>query len=145
MLIYEIPYTNQPWPNFVCDSQATIDARPINPTSQEQVPPVNFCSIGGQAQADALLTSNQQAWLTQQADLFTVNLQTQVPGGTKWTVVNLDTEPPNTDRQYFVLNPVTGSYTEAIGLDAAKALFAQTQQEYLAFTNITSYQTRTSW
>ena len=145
MLIYIIPNEVQNVFDYVCDSQATIDARPKDPETGEYIVPANLCSIGGQPQADALLASNQQAWLTKQAELFTVNLQTQVPGGTKWTVVNLDTEPPNTDRQYFVLNPVTGSYTEAIGLDAAKALFAQTQQEYLAFTNITSYQTRTSW
>ena len=81
----------------------------------------------------------------QQAGLFTVNLQTTVEGGVVWTVVNLATEPANTDREYFVLDPTTGSYTEAVGLDAAKVLFLQTQQTYLVFTNMAQYTTMTSW
>lgn len=146
MLIYIIPdvVNNVYIYYYICDSQATIDARPKYKNG-DYVIPASLCSVGGQSEADALLSANQQTWLTQQADLFTVNLQTVVSGGIKWTVVNLNTEPPNTDRQYFVLNPVTGQYTEAVGLDAAKTLFAQVQQEYLVFTNMNQYTTMTAW
>ena len=83
--------------------------------------------------------------MTQQAALFTVNLQTTVEGGVVWTVVNLAIEPQNTDREYFVLDPTTGQYTEAIGLTAAQTLLQQTQQNYLTFTGMASYQTWTAW
>jgi hypothetical protein len=138
MLIYQILNAAQSIVNYVCDSQSTIDTRPDNiPASQ--------CSIGGEPEANAMLASNQSDWLTQQANLFTVNLQTVVAGGVVWTVVDLATQPPNTDNQYFVLDPTTGLYTEAVGLDAAKTLFAQTQQAYLVFTNMNAYITMTSW
>lgn len=137
MLIYVIGNPTQSTEDYVCDSQATIDAAPAyaKPT----------CTLGGETEANSLLLSNQQSWLAQQAILFTVNLQTVVEGGVIWTVVNLNTEPENTDRQYFVLDPTTGLYTEAVGLDAAKALLLQTQQTYLVFTNMNTYKTMTSW
>lgn len=145
MLIYVIPNIAALTTEYVCDSQATIDARPKDPETGQYIVPANLCSVGGESEANAMLANNQNTWLTQQADLFTVNLQIVVSGGVKWTVVNLNTEPPNTDKQYFVLNPITGLYTEAVGLDAAKALFAQRQQEYLVFTNMASYNTWTAW
>ena len=137
MLIYVIPNMAVPNTEYVCDSQATIDTAPnyAKPT----------CTIGGKPEADTMITSNQQALLTQQANLFTVDLQTVVDGGVVWTVVNLATQPENTDNQYFVLDPTTGLYTEAVGLDAAKTLFAQTQQAYLVFTNMNAYTTMTAW
>jgi hypothetical protein len=145
MLIYNVPNAAQSVFNYVCDSQATIDDRPKDPETGEYTIPAKLCSVGDESQANIMLVSNQSAWLTQQAVLFTVNLQTTVEGGVKWTVVDLATQPPNTDSQYFVLDPITGTYTEAIGLDAAKALFAQTQQAYLVFTNMNAYTTMTSW
>ena len=144
MLIYQIPHYTQETIYFVCDSQATIDARYKDKAGQYIIP-ASQCSVGTQADADVLLATNQQTWLVQQAGLFTVNLQTTVEGGVVWTVVNLATEPANTDREYFVLDPTTGSYTEAVGLDAAKVLFLQTQQTYLVFTNMAQYTTMTSW
>jgi hypothetical protein len=83
--------------------------------------------------------------LTQQAGLFTVNLQTNVEGGVIWTIVNLDTQPQNTDRMYFVLDPTTGEYTEAIGLDAAKTTLSEMLQKYLVYCNMSSYKIETSW
>ena len=144
MLIYQIPHYTQETIYFVCDSQATIDAIPLNKQGKPTFNPAS-CVIGTQVNADDLLAQYQQAWLVQQAGLFTVNLQTTVEGGVVWTVVNLATEPANTDREYFVLDPTTGSYTEAVGLDAAKVLFLQTQQTYLVFTNMAQYTTMTSW
>jgi hypothetical protein len=145
MLIYVIPNIAVPNMEYVCDSQETIDARPKYPQTDQYIIPADLCSVGGEPEANAMLANNQNTWLTQQAALFTVDLQTAVPGGVKWTVINLDTEPPNTDRQYFLLNPITGLYTEAVGLDAAKALFAQIQQEYLVFSNMNQYTTMTAW
>jgi hypothetical protein len=137
MLIYRISNLVLGMADFVCDSQATIDAAPIEyqPT----------CTIGGEPEATAILKNNQQAWLTQQAGLFTVNLQTNVEGGVIWTIVNLDTQPQNTDRMYFVLDPTTGEYTEAIGLDAAKTTLSEMLQKYLVYCNMSSYKIETSW
>jgi len=145
MLIYKIFNAIVPNSEYICDSQATIDSRPIIPPNKQQSPPENLCSIGGQPEANAMLLANQQTWLTQQSSLFVVNLQTVVEGGVVWTVVDLSQQEPNTDKQYFILDPTTGLYTEAIGLDAANALFVQTQQTYLAFTNMNAYTTMNSW
>lgn len=144
MLIYVIPNQAQLIYNYVCDSQTTIDDRPKDKNGNYVIP-ASECVVGGESEANSLLASNQQAWLTQQANLFTVNLQTTVEGGVVWTVVDLNTEPENTDRQYFVLDPTTGLYTGAVGLDSAKALLEQTKQTYLVFTNMNVYKTITSW
>ena len=144
MLIYEIPNIVQEVFDYVCDSQATIDARPKDKDGNYIIP-ASQCFIGGEPEANALLATNQQAWLTQQADLFTVDLQTTVEGGVVWTVVDLTTQEPNTDREYFVLDPTDGLYEPAVGLDAAKALLASIQQEYLVFTYMSAYTIMTSW
>lgn len=137
MLIYKILNAAQSVYDYVCDSQETIDLAPASckPT----------CTIGGETEANAILANNQQSWLVDQANLFTVDLQTTVEGGINWTVVDLSTQEPNTDKQYFILDPTDGLYEEAIGLDAANTLFAQIQQEYLVFTNMNAYTTMTSW
>jgi hypothetical protein len=145
MLIYVIPNIAVPNTEYVCDSQATIDAIPVNKKTGQPIISPLLCSVGTETEANTMLASNQKAWLAQQADLFTVNLQTTVESGVVWTVVDLSTQPSNTDYQYFVLDPATGLYTEAIGLDAANSLFAQTQQTYLVFTNMNAYITMTSW
>jgi hypothetical protein len=143
--IYVIPDAAKNQSEYVCDSQATIDARPVNKQTGQPCIPDSQCSVGTQTDANTMLASNQQAWLTQQAGLFTVDLQTTVEGGVVWTVVNLSTEPANTDRQYFVLDPTTGQYTEAVGLTAAQAQLATTQQNYLVFSGMNVYITKTSW
>ena len=145
MLIYKVPNKAQSNNDYVCDSQATIDAIPISPISGNPIILASLCSVGGEIEANTILVANKQSWLTQQANIFNVNLQTTVEGGIKWTVVDLATEPQNTDRQYFVLDPITGLYTEAVGLDAANTLFAQMQQTYLVFSNMNTYTTMTSW
>ena len=145
MLIYKIFNPAQNTQAYICDSQATIDAIPVNKKTGQPIISPSLCSVGTEADANTMLTANQQAWLAQQADLFNVNLQTTVEGGVVWTVVNLATEQPNTTNQYFVFNTTTGQYTEAIGLIAAQDLLAQTQQAYLVFTNMANYVTMTSW
>jgi len=137
MLIYKILNAAQSVYDYVCDSQETIDLAPAGCKST--------CTIGGEPEANMLLSNNQQAWLTKQADLFTVDLQTTVEGGIMWTVVSLNTQPENTDFEYFVLDPTDGLYEPAVGLEAAKTLLAQVQQEYLVFTNMNAYTTMTSW
>ena len=144
MLIYVIPNRVVPNTEYVCDSQATIDARPKDKDGNYIIPS-NLCSIGGEAEANTMLANNQQVWLTKQADLFTVDLQTTAEGGIVWTVVDLNTQPENTDLEYFVLDPTDGLYEPALGLEGAKTLFAQIQQEYLVFTNMNAYTTMTSW
>lgn len=145
MLIYKIPNAsiNNFW--YVCDSQVTIDAIPVAKKTQQPIIDPALCSIGSQIEADVLLLQYQNDWLIKQNSFFVVNLQTYVEGGVNWTVVDLSTQPENTDRMYFVLDPTTGLYTEATGLDAAKTLLTQTQQIYLVFTNIDQYTTMTSW
>lgn len=145
MLIYKIPNNAQLNFNYVCDSQETIDAIPLSPISGKPIISSNLCSIGGEPEANVFLATNQENWLNQKADIFTVNLQTTVEGGVLWTVVNLSIEPENTDRQYFVIDPTTGEYTEAIGLNAAEILFSEMQQKYLVSTKMTAYTTQTSW
>jgi hypothetical protein len=137
MLIYKILNAVKKLYDYVCDSQATIDAAP------ENIKP--FCVIGNQADADALLLVNQTAVLNQKASLFSVNLEIPVEGGTKWELVDLSTELPNTTNQYYVLNPVTGLYSGAVGLDAAKALLNQTHQDYLVFINTANYVIMDTW
>ena len=102
MLIYKVPNFAPNFIHYFCDSQATIDAIPLVPSPvnpNKEIPAIDssLCSVGGQTDADALLVTNQQTWLAQQAGLFTVNLQTTIEGGVVWTVVNLATEPANTD------------------------------------------------
>ena len=135
--IYVIPDLANSSREFICDSQETIDAAPADAKP--------YCSIGNQIDADNKLALNQNAWLTKQFEFFTVNLQTAVEGGVVWTLVDLNTEPENTDRQYFVYDPTDGLHEPATGLDAAKTLFAQIQQEYLAFTNMDKYIEKNAW
>jgi hypothetical protein len=137
MLIYKVPKNQKIIFSYVCDSQETIDAAP-NYIKQT-------CSIGGEPEANTILEINKQEFLAENIDKFTVNLQIVVEGGVMWPIVNLSTEPENTDRQYFVIDPTTGLYTEAVGLDSAKTLLSEMKQKYLIFTNMVDYTTQTSW
>jgi len=144
MEIYVVPDAAKSQSEYICDSQATIDAR-LKDKNGNYIIPASECIVGGEPEANSLLATNQQAWLTQQSNIFTVDLQTTVEGGVVWTVVDLSIEPPNTDRQYFVLDPTTGLYTESIGLTSAQTLLTQVHQTYLAFTKMNAYTTQTSW
>ena len=135
--IYSIPNLAQSTRNYVCDSQATIDSAPADLQA--------LCTVGTEADANTVLANNQQAWLTAQSDLFTCNLETAVEGGVVWTVVDLATEQPNTDKSYFVLDPTTGTYTGPNNLATARTVLAQTHETYLAFTNMATYTTLTEW
>jgi hypothetical protein len=145
MLIYKVPNNAQLNFNYVCDSQETIDAIPLSPISGKPIISSSLCSIGGEPEANTIIVTNQENWLIQKAEVFTVNLQTTTQGGVMWPIVNLYTEPANTDRQYFVIDPTTGLYTEAVGLDSAKTFLSEMKQKYLIFTNMVDYTTQTSW
>ena len=109
---------------FVCPDQATLDQGKI-------LIPNGIFSIGGEAEANALLNENQQAYLTTVLNLFSVNKDTDVSEGTIWEAVNLDTEPDNVDINYQIFDVINGSYTLATGLDNAKQLLTATKQNYL--------------
>ena len=55
-----------------------------------------------------------------------------------WEAVDLDMEPANTDQIYQVFDVVNGYYNQATGLDSAKILLLQIQQNYLVFCNLGS-------
>jgi len=136
MLIYQIP-NNAGLVSYICDSQSTIDAAPVDAQS--------FCTIGNETDANAALSINQQNWLVQQAALFTCNIETSSGSGTVWTVVDLSKEPPNTTNKYWVIDPTTGVYSEGIGLSEAENLLQKAQQNYLVYSNMSVYKTLTSW
>jgi len=123
-------------PNFVCPDQATIDDGKAKGF-------IGIYSIGTQANADQILVDNAQAWLNQNISLFTTNKDIDPdPIQTTWLVCNLNTEPENTDVDYNIFDVVNGFYTTVTGLDNAKAMETEKQQNWLEFCGLTSYQ---SW
>jgi hypothetical protein len=136
MQIYLIADPTQSTTDYVCDSQATIDAG----VSAGYIG--NF-SIGTESDANTLLAANQQSWLIAQQNIFCANKNIITSDGyIEWITVNLDTEPANTDVIYRILNVPNGDWLQETGLNAAKAKFADVQQNYLAFSGLSSV---TSW
>lgn len=133
-MIYQIANPFQQTINFVCPDQSTINAG-------EVVGYTGVFSIGTETDANNILAANQKTWLAQQASLFHVNKEipdpTQ-PGYVIWEAVDLDMEPANTDQIYQVFDVVNGYYNQATGLDSAKILLSQIQQNYLVFCNLGS-------
>lgn len=97
--------------------------------------------VGTEAEANNLLAISQQDCLSLPNAIFTVNLSVVVPDGTQWTIVDLNTEPDNTDRVYFVFDPTLGTSTQAIGLSNAKELLSQIHQSFIDFCLLSSYST----
>jgi hypothetical protein len=138
MQIYVINNPTQKTINYVCDSQATIDAGQTAGYS-------GIFSIGTQADANSILVTNQQSWLTKQANEFCVNQKITTNTGIEWLTVNLSTEPQNTDRIYTLLNVPNGDWVSATGLNAAQTEFATIQQNYLVFCGLGSVLSWTTW
>lgn len=111
---------------YICQDQATIDAG-------KALGYQGVFSVGTEQDALAALTEIRNAWFVQNAGLFSVNKDTDVTEGTLWTVCNLAEEPANEDMRYQVFEVVSGYYTEATGLDAAKALFQQNKTNALNY------------
>ena len=132
-MIYTIQTTN-----YVCPDQASIDEGKALGFNGD-------FSIGSETDAQALLTQMQNTLLTNNANLFSVNLTVVVADGVSWTAINLNDEPDNTDRVYAVFDPINGTYEQATGLANAKALFTEEQQSYLTFNNLQNYNSYNSW
>jgi len=133
-MIYSIFNPAQQTNNYVCPDQATI-------TAGESDGYIGIFSVGTEADANNILTINQNAWLTQKESLFNVNKEISdpsQPGYVIWESVNLNTEPENSDQIYQVFDVVNGYYNQATGLTAAQTLFTQTQQNYLVFCGLGS-------
>lgn len=122
---------------FVCDSQATIDAAPQAVKEK--------CIIGTEDDAKAILEKNRIAFLESNRNLFTTNLQTHVDEGVKWTIIDLNVEEENTDKEYFVLDVATGLHKEAIGLDAAKNALKEVQDNFCLHYAIDHYYVESEW
>jgi hypothetical protein len=132
-MIYKVPNFAIAKPNYVCPDQATVDEGIAYGY-------VGNFSIGTSTDADAFLAQNQQDWLTACADRFSVCKDIDPdPIQTTWVLCNLNTELPNTDQPYEVFNTMQGIYQNAVGLDNAKQLLAQTQQEFINSSGMGQY------
>jgi hypothetical protein len=132
-VIYQITNYTENKPNFVCPDQTIID-------QGISYGYVGVFSIGTQSDADTILAINQQNWLTQNIELFTVNKDIDPdPIQTTWIVCDLNTELQNTDVDYNIFDVVNGYYTLTTGLDNAKVLLEQTKQNWLVYYNLDTY------
>lgn len=122
---------------FICDSQAVIDKAP------ERLK--KLCILGTEEDAAKLLADNQAAFIDAKRDIFSASLQTAVEDGVIWTQINLDTEPQNIDKKYFILDVTTGLYEDALGLDSAKALIKEMHKRFLLLNAIDHYYTEPEW
>jgi hypothetical protein len=126
--------------NFICDSQATID-------SGKALNIEETYSVGTEADAKVLFNNTVNTWLTKQIKdgVFNVQKEEPVENGVSWSRCDLSTEPPNTDTVYQLLNVPSGNWISATGLDAAKQLQTQIQQQYLTWFGLGSLKTLTEW
>jgi hypothetical protein len=139
MQIYVIVNLIENKNNFVCDSQATIDAGQTAGYNGIYV-------IGTQSDANAILATNQQQYLTQQANDFCVNKNVVTDDGhIEWITVNLSTEPQNTDVVYRLLNLPNGDWVSATGLIEAQNALITIQQNLLADVGLGSVRSWTTW
>lgn len=123
---------------YVCPDQATIDAGQADGYT-------GVFSVGNETDAQAILIVCQNEYLTACADRFSVNKDTDVTDGVLWQPVDLNTEPDNTDISYEIFDTLVGQYTATIGLDNAKALYAQTQQDFLTFSGLNALIVWETW
>jgi len=138
MQIYVINNPTQNTINYVCDSQATIDAG-------QAAGYIGTFSIGAESNANAVLIANQQSWLIAQSGLFNVNEKITVAAGIQWESVDLSTQPANTDSVYALLNVPNGDWITETGLIPAQTTFATIQQNYLVFSGLGSLTVWTEW
>jgi hypothetical protein len=124
-MIYIVPNYVTNIPTYVCPDQATID-------QGQALGYTGTFVIGTQTDANALLLSSQQEYLPTVLDRFSVNKDINPdPVDTTWMVCDLSTEQPNNDIDYNVFDAINGYYNMATGLDNAKTLANQTQQNFL--------------
>jgi hypothetical protein len=137
-MIYQINNLTQSTSDFVCPDQATID-------QGEALGYVGVFSIGGEVDAQNILTANRQSWLAASENRFCVVKQTVVSGGAQWVPVDLNTQPDNTDFVYEVMNTPNSNYLQVVGLTQAKETFNQVQQNYLDWSGLGSYASWDTW
>jgi hypothetical protein len=138
MQIYAINNPTQNTIDYVCNSQATIDAG-------QTAGYIGAFSIGTESDATAILAANQQSWLIIQSGLFNVNEKITVDAGIQWEAVDLSTQPANTDLVYALLNVPNGDWITETGLIPAQTTFATIQQNYLAFSGLSTLTVWTEW
>jgi hypothetical protein len=102
-------------------------------------------SIGTEADANAILVSNQQLWLDHNQALFSVNKDTPVTEGIQWEPCSLDTEEPNTDIVYNVFAVVSGVYYTVTGLSLALQKMQEVKQNFLAHSGLDSLVSFEQW
>jgi len=136
-MIYIVPNYITNSDTYVCPDQATIDQGVTLGFKGTYI-------IGTEADAQTLLNTSRQEYLTSVLNQFIVNKDINPdPVDTTWVVCDLDTEPSNTDVVYNVFSPKNGTYTTVTGLDNAKNLLAQTKQDFatwvMAVANIITW------
>jgi hypothetical protein len=128
--------------NFVCDSQATIDACTLSTSSN------HICSIGTETDAIAILSKNAEDWLAQEIEIghLSITKHVTVDNGIQIQPCSLNTEPiGNVDVLYEIFHPLTGEWVHASGFDAANNIYLHIQQQYFESDGLTTFDTWTSW
>ena len=134
--IFDLIESTQTW---VCPDQSSIE------TGKNLGYEGNFI-IGAQSDADSILKTNQDAWLIACADRFSVCKDIDPdPIQITWIVCDLNTESNNTTQDYNIFDTINGEYNLATGLDNAKELYAQTQQNCLTFSGLDTYKSSDTW
>lgn len=124
-MIYAIANPAQDSINYVCPDQQTID-------QGQSYGYVGIYSIGGEIEANQILSENRTVWLSANLNLFTVTKDIDPdPIQTTWVVCNLNTEPENADVDYNIFNVLNGNTTTVTGLTNAKELEKNTTETVL--------------
>lgn len=82
-----------------------------------------------EADANAKLVENQQAFLNQEAYRFTVAKEVVNENNTIWTNADLENDAEN--NVYFVFNTLTGQHEKTNSLTEAKQKLEQIKQDFL--------------
>ena len=116
--------------DFVVPDQATLDLSVENKL-------IGTCIIGTIEDANNILATNQQFYLNQKKDIFSVcKEKMDSENNATWFAVDITQEPENTDSVYQIFNTISGVHQQAIGLDAAKTTLTQIKQDFLVFSDL---------
>ena len=116
--------------DFVVPDQATLDLSVENKL-------IGTCIIGTIEDANNILATNQQFYLNQKKDIFSVcKEKMDSENNATWFAVDITQEPENTDSVYQIFSAISGVHQQAIGLDAAKTTLTQIKQDFLVFSDL---------
>jgi glutathionylspermidine synthase len=120
---------------FVPDETTQISGQALNI-------PHAVWNIGSESDAQSFLLTTQQNWLNKHKDYFSVFkvIKTQ-DGNETWIPCDLDTQEDNTNIIYYLNNPSRVIYVDVMGLENAKRLFNDIEQEYLTVHKLYDYET----